>query len=447
MPTIAANLRLEPADAVAYFRSKGMEISWDWHELQRDAHARSFTVAKATSLDVLRTIRDMMDKSISSGMTFQDFQKSLRPQLQDLGWWGQQEVLDGDTGELTKVQLGSTRRLRTIYQTNVQTANMAGRYKRMLDNVDNQPYWRYVAVMDGRTRPAHRALHGKVWRWDDPIWQVIFPPNGWGCRCRVQALSEEEFKRLGVPLEDGSKAVDTIQVPVNKAGDTMDVRVVRFTDETGREQIFRPDPGWDYNPGADYASEQALSRVLADKVDKADPETAAAVAATISASPQAQQLLDGAWQSWADDVLDDPGAQNRQMLTGFVRPEDIAALAERDLDVSNVAIVADDTAIAGGKSDSPVWASDSPSPADWIGLSASLREPQAVLLDKADGSLLYVLPGTGDEAQRMVVAVDYGASRSKALAANLRWAYLTLLRDLADAAGGNGFELLGGSLD
>jgi|GEM_PF-6036573 len=324
---------------------------------------------------------------------------------------------------------------------------MSGALGVLLDNVDNQPYWRYVAVMDGRTRPAHRALHGKVWRWDDPIWQVIFPPNGWGCRCRVQALSEEEFKRLGVPLEDGSKAVDTIQVPINKAGDTMDVRVVRFTDETGREQIFRPDPGWDYNPGADYASEQALSRVLADKVDKADPETAAAVAATISASPQAQQLLDGAWQSWADDVLDDPAEQNRQMLTGFVRPEDVAALAERDLDVSNVAIVADDTAIAGGKTDSPAWASDSPSPADWIGLSASLREPQAVLLDKADGSLLYVLPSTGDETQRMVVAVSYGASRSKALAANLQWAYLTLLRDLVDAADGDGFELLGGSLD
>ncbi|MDN7821702.1 phage minor head protein [Burkholderia cenocepacia] len=447
MATIAANLRLEPADAVAYFRSKGMEITWDWQDMRREAHAQAFTVAKATSLDVLRTIRDMVDKSISTGMTFEEFQKALRPQLQDLGWWGTQEVLDGETGELTKAQLGSTRRLRTIYQTNIQTANMAGRYKRMLDNVDNQPYWRYVAVMDGRTRPAHRALHGKVWRWDDPIWDVIFPPNGWGCRCRVQALSEEEFKRLGVPLEDGSDAIQTVQVPINKAGDTMDVRVVRYTDEAGRERIFRPDPGWDYNPGADYASEQALSRVLGEKIDKVPPEMGAAVAANIARAPEAQQLLDSAWQSWAGDVLDDAAARERQMLLGFVRPDDVDALAARDVQVESIPVVADDNLIVRGKEQLPEVASGPLSRTDWLDLSSTLREPQAVLVDRTAGTLLYVLPRGGDDGQRIVVASAYGQNQSKRLSATVRLAYIAAARALQSLLESDGVELVDGSLD
>lgn len=447
MATIAANLRLEPADAVAYFRSKGMEITWDWHDMRREAHAQGFTVAKATSLDVLRAIRDMVDKAISSGMTFDQFKRQLRPQLQDLGWWGQQEVLDGETGELTQVQLGSNRRLRTIFQTNVQTAHMAGRYKRMLDNVDNQPYWRYIAVMDGRTRPAHRALHGKVWRWDDPIWDVIFPPNGWGCRCTVQALSEQEFKRLGVPLEDGSAAIHTVQVPINKAGDTMDVRVVRYTDEAGRERIFRPDPGWDYNPGADYASEQALSRILGEKIDKVPPEMAAAVAANITRNPEAQQLLDSAWQSSVGDVLDDSAARERQMLLGFVRPGDVNALAAREVQVKSIPLVVDDNLIVGGGEPPPAVASGPLSATDWLDLSATMREPQAVLVDRNAGTLLYVLPRASDAAQRIVVASAYGQNQSKRLNATVRLAFIAAARALQSLLESDGVELLDGTLD
>ncbi|MBE2244184.1 MAG: minor capsid protein, partial [Burkholderiaceae bacterium] len=219
----------------------------------REANVHAFTVAKATSLEVLRTIRAEVAKSIGEGQTFEAFKKALRPRLEDLGWWGRQEVLDGDTGELTQVQLGSNRRLRTIYQTNVQTAYMAGRFKRFMDNVGDRPYWRYVAVMDGRTRPAHAALHGRVWRFDDPIWEVIWPPNGWGCRCRVVALTQAEFELLGVELESGADAIVELQVPVGRDGATVAVQGVRYRDALGKEKVFRPDPGWDYNPGAEWA--------------------------------------------------------------------------------------------------------------------------------------------------------------------------------------------------
>jgi SPP1 gp7 family putative phage head morphogenesis protein len=249
---LAARLDLEPAEAVAFFTAKGEALSWDWQDVLREQQVKAFTVAKATSLDVLRTIRAEVAKAIGQGQTFEEFKRTLRPRLEALGWWGKAEVLDGDTGELTNAQLGSNRRLRTIYQTNVQTAYMAGRYQRYLANAAARPFWRYVATMDSRTRPTHAALNGKVWRFDDPIWSIIWPPNGWGCRCRVMALDQAEFDKLGVPLEDGSQMMTTKEVAVNKAGDTVTVRGVRYTDG-GKDKVFWPDPGWDYNPGAAWA--------------------------------------------------------------------------------------------------------------------------------------------------------------------------------------------------
>lgn len=38
---------------------------------------------------------------------------------------------------------------------------------------------------DSRVREAHHKLDGKVFATNDPIWDKIYPPNGWGCRCTV----------------------------------------------------------------------------------------------------------------------------------------------------------------------------------------------------------------------------------------------------------------------
>ncbi|MBS0476839.1 MAG: minor capsid protein [Proteobacteria bacterium] len=290
MSPLRARLDLEPADAIRFFEAKGEQLAWDYTDVWREANVHAFTVAKATSLEVLRTIRAEVSKAIGTGRTFQDFKRTLQPRLQDLGWWGAKDVLDADTGELTRTQLGSVRRLRTIYQTNVQTAYMAGRFKRYTANAADRPFWRYVAIMDGRTRPAHAALNGKVWRHDDPIWGVIWPPNGWGCRCRVDALTRSEFDGLGMPLEDGRDAIVETQVVLNKVGDTATVQGVRYRDANGKEMVFRPDPGWDYNPGAEWSRfDPAGFKGEAVEVPSITPRPAAGVIKSIAGQ-----------QSWDD---------------------------------------------------------------------------------------------------------------------------------------------------
>lgn len=171
---LAYAARLPPKEAVAYFRAKGHNITRNWYEQLTEAHARAFTVAKAVRLDVLNTIRDEVDRAVHDGITRREFTRTLAPRLQKLGWWGKQIVVDTQ-GNAKEIELGSPRRLATIYNVNMRTAYNSGRYAQMMNNAEAYPFWQYVAVMDGRTRPAHAALNGMVFRYDDPFWQTHYP--------------------------------------------------------------------------------------------------------------------------------------------------------------------------------------------------------------------------------------------------------------------------------
>lgn len=244
IPDLSFAIGLPPEEAIAYFKSKGFAFTWDWHEMWQEAHTRAFTVAKAMRMDVLQDIRGAVQKALDEGTTFAQFKKELTPLLQEKGWWGRKAV-DDEGGQT--VQLGSPRRLQTIYQVNLQTAYMAGRYKEQMENVDDRPYWQYVAVLDAVTRPGHRRLHGKVFRADDPFWGSFYPPNGWRCRCRVRALSASEVKARGLDISEGKGQLQDEEVLVSPQTGRKE-KVTVYTDpRTGL--TVHPDAGWSYNPG------------------------------------------------------------------------------------------------------------------------------------------------------------------------------------------------------
>lgn len=242
-----------PTEAIAYLESKGFDASvWSWFDIAAEAHARTFTVAKATRMDVLQSIRDALIQAKAEGGGERAFVNQLIPELQRLGWWGKQVVVDSQ-GNAEKVQLGSPRRLRTIYRTNVASAYNAARYQEQIKNAADRPYWMYVAVMDARTRPSHAAMNGRVFRYDDPIWQTHYPPCAFNCRCRVRTLSEAEVKRRGIEVESSDGHLETIQVEagVNKrTGEVVTMQAVRWsgTDALGRPVSMTPAPGFGANP-------------------------------------------------------------------------------------------------------------------------------------------------------------------------------------------------------
>ena len=246
LPDLHFAIGLPPERAIAYFKAKGYAITFDWHEHLATAQAKAFTVAKCVKLDILADIRDAVQKALDEGMPLRQFQKELTPKLQAKGWWGRQEITDPRTGEVRRAQLGSPWRLRTIYETNLATAYAAGRYREQLENAEDQPYWMYVAVMDARTRPAHAALSGRTFRYDDPFWGSFYPPNGWNCRCRVRAMDGDRLARKGVKPESSAGRITHEDVRVSRDGRT--ARMAIFEDRKANVRM-QTDPGWAYNPG------------------------------------------------------------------------------------------------------------------------------------------------------------------------------------------------------
>jgi hypothetical protein len=94
-----------PKDAVKFFESQGIAITWDW-KAQADAiRKHSFTVAKVSSADILQLFKDKLDSALNDGSTIRDFTKEIEPILIENGY---QTGADG-----------SAWRLDTIYRTNL----------------------------------------------------------------------------------------------------------------------------------------------------------------------------------------------------------------------------------------------------------------------------------------------------------------------------------------
>lgn len=244
---------LTPERAVEYFRAKDIRITRRAHDMAASAHARAFTVAGVTKAEVLQDIRDAMDTALAEGQTYTQFVQNLRPILQKRGWWG--TVHDPETGEILPGRAMTPYRLETIYRTNMQSAYMAGRYKAQLENADARPYWTYIAVMDDRTRGSHAAMHNRTFRYDDPVWQVWYPPCGYRCRCRVVAHSAAEVEADGIALSSGENSMETRTLDLGKSGK------ISLTGYTSGGKWLTPNPGFDSNPGwGAYGTDMALAR-------------------------------------------------------------------------------------------------------------------------------------------------------------------------------------------
>ena len=230
------NFSLAPADALKFFRAKGLKTSFAWQDMWQQEHDAQFTVAKMMNVDLLRDVKAAVDKSIADGQTFQQFKKELKPRLVDAGWWGKAEMTDPLTGEVKTVQLGSVRRLRTIFRVNMQTAYAAGAEQQMQEQKAEAPYAMYDALDDGRTRPQHKAWDGIVLPLDHPWWATHTPPNDWGCRCGKIQLSKRQVEAMGKSVSDEAPPSPTREYTNPRTGEISRVPV-------------GIGPGWAYNPG------------------------------------------------------------------------------------------------------------------------------------------------------------------------------------------------------
>ncbi|HEU4601570.1 MAG TPA: phage minor head protein [Steroidobacteraceae bacterium] len=247
--SLSFGVDVAPKAALNFFRKKGLKASFSWQDMWQEEHDAAFTVAKMMDVDLLADVKQAVDDAIANGETFAEFAKKLKPELVKRGWWGQAEMEDPLTGKTRMVQLGSARRLQTIFRTNMQMAYSAGDWEQITETAEDAPYLMYDAIDDNRTRPQHRAWDGTVLRWDNPWWQTHRPPNGWYCRCSTIQLSKYDLQAMGKSVSE-APPVTTREYVNKRSGE-----ISRVPDGI--------DPGFAYNPGA--SRQQHLNEQLAAK--------------------------------------------------------------------------------------------------------------------------------------------------------------------------------------
>ena len=240
-PVLELGFNTPFAEQLAFFRQKLNLPTEHWDDIMRAAHDRAFVVAGAMKADLLADLHGSVEKIMAEGKSIGWFRKEFAGIVGKHGWQGWK-------GEGSPE--GFAWRTRVIYQTNLATSYAAGRYAQLTDPelLTLRPYWRYKHA-DGVANPRlqHVAWNGLTLPHDHPFWQTHFPPNGWGCHCRVVAVSARHYAKaqaagLAEPPE-GWNAID------GNTGDPVGIA-----------------KGLGYAPGASLGDE--LRGLVAGKVEK-----------------------------------------------------------------------------------------------------------------------------------------------------------------------------------
>ena len=322
--------KMEPEEIVNYFQSKGLKTSYNWREVYEEAHAKAFTVAKMTDIDLLKDTHDMLTKSIKEGWSEGHFTKEAKDLFAKKGWTGFKEVENPETGEKETVELGTPRRIKNIFKNNVNSAYAAGRYKQQLEDVDIAPYFQYMCILDESTRPEHRAMHGKVFRYDDPFWTAFYPPNGWGCRCFVRSLTPNEIKKRGLTVEQSGDDLKEIDI-----GDKRPVGSYKFK-LGGKEYNLTADAGWSTNIGAHAWNLDVLAY---NKIEKLPQEIKDKFISDMASNPHNKAVVDKLIAATIKNGLHSKGIETP--LTWFT-PEIIKALENQKIRLQTPVVVFED---------------------------------------------------------------------------------------------------------
>lgn len=391
---------LAPEEAIAYFKAKGFDFpkTFAWQDMWQTDHATAFTVAKSTNFDILKDIHTSLANAMQNGQTFEQWKKTIIPTLQDKGWWGRKTMIDPDNPDAgpQDVQLGSLRRLRTIFDVNTRMAHAAGRWNQIERAKGDAPWLRYTAVLDSKTRPLHALWHGTVLPFNHPWWDTHFPPNGWFCRCTVQQMSNRDLTRYGFKPSDGPKD---------------DGPPKTYTNPRTGEVSTVPngiDPGFAYNPGK-TAFEAHAARVAATKWIDAPPGlTAAAQAESVKYMLPA---LVQDFGTWVDQIAaGTTSANGDRRVVGALTDPVLKFLDAKDLAPESGAITVADKDVLHFIRDLKQGLNKAPSDADLKAIPESLADPQVILFDADKQNLLYVVPSL-DDPKSVKLVVEINVSR------------------------------------
>ena len=422
--------KFPPADAIEYFRQKGYAIGFSWEDVWQEEHQAAVTVAKAMQLDILRDIRAGIDSALTDGTTFETFRKNLKPLLVEKGWWGKADMIDPLTGELKKVQLGSTRRLKTIFDTNLRTAHSEGQWARIQRSKDSFPYLIYDANNSEHPRIQHSQWDNLVLHADDPFWQKHLPVKAWGCKCGVRQASERMLEQRGL-----------------KVSESPSVKKYTYTNKrTGEVQKIElgVDPAFNYPPGGRLSN---LPKFLTSKIIQAPADVGATWwqhAAPLVAAQTAVPGIAENFRQFVRETFAKTAHQNKFAVAGVAHPDDVQYLSALGKTPQSAEIAVPENLMVGKKARRHEAAGDALTQDEWLAIPGGIENPKAVLYDTETGNLLYVFESLDDpRMQKMVVQMDFVTKKPRRQLNMAR----TVFKVDATALKGKKYETIRGKID
>jgi SPP1 gp7 family putative phage head morphogenesis protein len=136
------------------------------------------TIVAPNVRESLHTVKDRINKELSelsaNKVPTRQATKILTDRLEEMG------VAPRNSGYVE-----------TLVRTHSQLSYNAAQHVELTKDTEIWGY-KYVTVGDDRVRPEHEKLDGLTKEKDNPIWNTIWPPNGWNCRCQVLAIYDPE---------------------------------------------------------------------------------------------------------------------------------------------------------------------------------------------------------------------------------------------------------------
>lgn len=210
-------------EAIDFQRNKLRLPTRAWTDLWQDQHSRAFVVAGAMKDALVKDFHEATIKAIADGTGIEEFRKDFDRIVATHGW-----AYKGSPGW----------RSRTIFETNLRTSYAAGRWAQAVRLKAQRPYLRYVHGHPVHPRKWHLAWHNTILPVDHLWWKTHFAPNGWGCQCIVQSVSEADMKRFGWKVSEAAPPSKDIEHTLNTPDGPRTIRVPEGID-----------PGFAYNPG------------------------------------------------------------------------------------------------------------------------------------------------------------------------------------------------------
>ncbi|GMO55565.1 MAG: hypothetical protein Ta2A_00530 [Treponemataceae bacterium] len=392
-----------PKAALAYIKNKNLKTGFSYKDVWHEEHASAFTVAKAMQLDVLSDLQGAVTAAVENGQSFDTFKKSIKPTLQNKGWWGKKEMTDPLTGETVNAQLGSDRRLKTIYRVNMRSAYQKGQYERTMES-ELHPYLMYCIGPSIHHRKDHKSWDGLILPKDDPWWDAHLPPNGWGCKCYTRAVSETRKKKYeteGIPVPPGADGSGGGTLKVKTDAPPVTYRTF-FNERRGTvERVPNGvDPAFNWNVGKDRRNTSAL-QMLVEKTQEIVPKQFDGV--INSALKNSVNKKD--FYGFIEDALERKINRQHVSAVGFLDTKITKFLETKKINLKNNSLVILESKLVNGKKygGKHTLMGNAPTKEDWYNLVDWLLDAAVFW----DGKGLVYLAKL-DTSRFMKIAVDIG---------------------------------------